>query len=166
MNMRILKKISGKTVFGDMRKLLSADVSDGDVIPVFRFTANVTGTKNGETDNGPWMSLNGTCYATNLQTGEVFTAPALFIPIEAAVYVAGSLSKDIVSVKCEGVVSITVNSNSVRGYDNTVSLEPQESYVPDPALVAMMEKAGTPLLTADSNPAVADIAEAKKKGAK
>ena len=127
--MKILKKVSAATVFGDVKKLrATAEKGGGESVPVMRVMGVAIGTRTGTSQYGDWISLRGQFSATNLETGEEFRGSSLFVPDELTDMIAAQLSQDVKSV--EFAVDIGVReSDAVIGYEYTVEplIEPAEN---------------------------------------
>lgn len=91
-----IKKISTKTVFGDVQiealvehhKKNGADVS----MPMMRVLGQAVGLKHGTSAYGPWTALIGRFKATNLQTGETMESSQCFLPEIALVQIQLALA--------------------------------------------------------------------------
>ena len=80
---QILKKISVKTVCGSISKALIAQLKDngGKSVAVMRVLGVATGSKTGQTAFGAWTALTGSFEGTNLETGEIYKAQNLLMPM-------------------------------------------------------------------------------------
>lgn len=76
----MIRKITVKTVIGDVKKLVSGGSITENNTPVMRVLGHVTDLKGGQSDFGPWVALLGTFEATNLLTGEVYAASKALLP--------------------------------------------------------------------------------------
>lgn len=100
---QILKKISVKTVCGSISKKLIEQLKNngGTSVPVMRVLGIATGAKSGQTNFGPWVSLTGNFEGTNLETGEVFKAQNLLMPM-------GYCEDGALKLQQDGVTSLNV----------------------------------------------------------
>lgn len=74
-----VKKLSVATVYGkiDVKKLVNAP---GERLELFTVLGLAVGQKTGISSYGDWTALLGQFEATNLETGETFSGPSLFLP--------------------------------------------------------------------------------------
>jgi len=82
----LVRKISAKSVCGKVEKPKKAT-------PLFTVIGIASKTKSGQSDFGPWTSLLGQFEATNIDTGELFIAPACFLPEPLNSMIAASLEE-------------------------------------------------------------------------
>lgn len=140
-SIQTLKKMSARSVYGSVsvnRK--KAEEGKGEQVGLFTFNGNVTGTKRGDSDNGPWLALVGTFYAVNSDTGQVSVSPLLYLPLEAATFVAGGLGKDVISLKVSGTIGVEANEKSAVGYINYCTLDQVQGGKDDPLMLELLEK--------------------------
>jgi len=115
----ILKKVSIKTVFGDVKAALKkGQIADG--AQVMRVMGIASGIKTGETQFGTWNALLGQFRATNLVTGEQFNSGKCFLPESAMelivpVVQAGNTAEFAVDI------GVKENDTLAIGYEYTVT---------------------------------------------
>lgn len=154
----ILKKITIKTLgFGvkDIRKL--AESGKGEPMTVARIFGRASGTKTGESDNGPWTSLSGQFKAVNAVDGKEYMSGNLFMPDVAMDLVAPALAGEgdpVVDVALD--ILVVEDESSVVGYQYQAQFHIQ----PETAGIdAVIEGLAMPALPAPA-------ATEEKKGAK
>lgn len=100
---QILKKLSVKTVCGSISKKLIEQLkaNGGAAVPVMRVLGIATGSKSGQTNFGPWVSLTGNFEAVNLETGQTFKAQNLLMPM-------GYCEDGALKLQQEGVTNLNV----------------------------------------------------------
>lgn len=69
----LIKKISAKTVFGDVAVPEKA-------VALYTVMGIANGIRTGNSTYGEWLALTGQFEAMNLETGEAFVAPQCFLP--------------------------------------------------------------------------------------
>lgn len=156
--MALVKKISAKTIIGDIKKLCKTR-EDGDVIDLANFYGRATGFKTGTTDFGAWTAFTGNFEAVNRQTGEEFQARQIFLvePLQGMLLDQLSASE---SVDFACVLSIVVNEKLPTGYEYRVT--PITEIKRSDELEALRQIAGAPTLKLLAAP-VAEEKPAKKK---
>lgn len=75
----IIKKISVKTVCGDVKKLMSMHNIKKQTA-ILRVYGTANGVQTGSSNFGEWTALKGMFKAVNLLTGEAFNAGKCFLP--------------------------------------------------------------------------------------
>lgn len=167
-SIKTMKKMNARMVYGSVAVIRTvAEAGAGKKVSLYAFNGAVTGTKRGDSDNGPWLALSGTFYSVNSATGEVGVSPLLYIPLEAATYVAAGLGKDVISLKISGVVGVEFDAKSAVGYTNYCTLNAVEGGAVDPLMLELLEMRKTadePEDEGDTDPE--DGPEPEKKGAK
>lgn len=73
MSATLIKKISAKTVVG---RVTAPEKAMG----LFTVVGIANGTRTGNSAYGDWIALTGQFEATNMETGEAFAAPQVFLP--------------------------------------------------------------------------------------
>lgn len=124
--MNIIKKISTKTVYGEVKRseLYEAKGQRIDLYDVFGIAK---GVKSGESNYGDWHALTGSFRAVNVETGEEFQAGTLFLPGVGHDLIAGLIG-DAEAVEFALRVSVAADDTSQIGYAYHVTplIEPTE----------------------------------------
>ena len=130
MSTNLIKKISPKTVCGDIKKIVAnvAD-KDGQFKPFTLYTVFgvAIGIQTGSSDMGEWMAFKGDFEAHNADTGEIFRAPKCFINEPAQSMIEAALAEnDTVEMAFDVKVA---PDNNAYGYTYTVAprIQPQEN---------------------------------------
>jgi len=133
--MKILRKITPKTVIGDVKKLANANFlnDDGEVIldhpPVmlYRIIGIVSGTDLGKSDFGDYVGFTGEFEVTDADGAEYY-APKAFFPKPIQGLLQASLGSSDGDIEAAFVVFIAPSSNAI-GYEYSVSplIEPKPS---------------------------------------
>lgn len=127
----LLKKISAKTVMGDVQLLIREKATvdgkevtvlknDGEVIDLMTIYGRVNGFKSGVTDNGEFIAFTGQFEAINLMTGEESSAPKIFVVEPLQGMILAQLA-EAESVDFAVKLSLIVNSDAIRGYEYRVT---------------------------------------------
>jgi len=136
----LLKKISAKTMIGNVKKLAS-EHENGTVIDLLNAYGKARGIKTGNSTYGDWVSFVGDFEAVDLRTGEVSQAPQIFLvePLQSML-VNQLRTHDLVEFAYK--LSIVCNDEILAGYEYRVSplLEVQRS----DELSHLRELAGVP----------------------
>ncbi len=130
MGMTLIKKLSSKSIIGNVKKVSFDNFYiDNDIekakpdapgqIDLFNIIGIVKGFKTGTTDNGEWISFEGDFKATRLLDGEVFRGPRAFISEPAQSMLEQAL-EDNETVEMAFMVSIVPGSNAY-GYEYRTS---------------------------------------------
>jgi hypothetical protein len=115
---KIIKKISTKTVFGDV---VLADLPEKESKELIRVVGIATGTQVGMSTYGEWTALKGSFQAINLDTGEEYRSNKCFVPDTITDGVAVALAQDNTkSVEFGVLVSVRRNPNVAKGYEYEV----------------------------------------------
>ncbi len=127
--MEILRKISAKTVMGKVQRPTKPT-------KLFTVIGVAHRTRRGDGDNGPWVSLIGRFEATNILTGEVFTAPQCFLPKPMDEVLAFNLEEMEPLLDGDGKVQLDADDNerTKRVTDSVqfafeVSVKPNETAI-------------------------------------
>lgn len=119
--MKLLKKITIKAVFGDVKKAVaSSELVQGDALPVMRVVGKCDRSAVKETDYGASVTLKGNFMATNLATGEIARSNTCYLPDAAADAVAGALL-DAETVEFGFDIFAEVDAGSATGYVYSVT---------------------------------------------
>jgi hypothetical protein len=80
--LNLKKKISVKTVLGNIKDRIPTYVEDGKNPPTYlmRVVGMVTGIKTGNSTYGDWVGYTGSFQATDLATGEIYRGIMLHVP--------------------------------------------------------------------------------------
>lgn len=117
MSAELIKKISAKTVFGNV-------TAPEKPIELYSVMGIANGIKSGQSTYGEWISLTGQFEAQNMETGEAYAAPQCFLPeplqgmIVAKIRTPDEQGKTV-SVRFAVVVGIKP-AKSTLGYEYTV----------------------------------------------
>lgn len=132
--MNILKKITVKSVVGNVKKLVidGTLAENGGQMNVMRVFGNAVGLKTGESDNGPWTAARGQFKAialTGENEGVEFVSSVCFMPDVAMDMVEAQMMADgVSSVEFAFDISIVADEDSATGYVYTANplLAPEE----------------------------------------
>lgn len=129
----LLRKLSVKGVCGPQSKPASAH-------PLMRVWGSVTGVTTGYSEQvgREWIALTGMFEAVNLETGELFTGPKLFLPDPAGQMLASAIAgSPNTTINFAVEVGIKPTSTAI-GYEYTVKdlVEPK----PDARMLEMRER--------------------------
>lgn len=140
--MALVKKISAKVIFGDIKKVCKTK-EDGDVVDLANFYGRATGFKTGTTDFGSWTAFTGNFEAVNLQTCEEFQARQIFLvePLQGML-LDQLASAESVDFACK--ISVVVNESLPTGYEYRVT--PLVDVKRSDELDALRQIAGAPSL--------------------
>lgn len=81
---QLVNRITGKTLFPDGISDDMVPEKKGEVLPLFSVYGMARGIVSGETHYGEWWGVTGMFEASRLTDGEIFRAPKLIIPHQAA----------------------------------------------------------------------------------
>jgi hypothetical protein len=122
--MSLLKKITAKTVLGDVKKIAFGDDKQLEKgFPAMRVLGVVRNVQTGTSDYGDWVKFKGSFKATNLLTGEEFNSSALMLPevasdlLDTAIQ---SVGDDFESIECAFDIGLKGADTSI-GYEYTVT---------------------------------------------
>lgn len=123
-----LKKISTKTMgFTSSKQMREvAATGKGAAVPLYRVIGIGSGVKRGVSDFGEWSALTGMFEATNIHTGEVFSAAVCFLPRYAQEIIEGALAgnpDNTVQLACDVCVQ---ESDIEIGFEYTVTFLSQQ----------------------------------------
>ena len=133
--MKLLKKISTKTVLGDVSKLVKGGEIDKPT-NALRIMGTATGIASGESNFGEWKALVGQFAAINLLTGEESRSGKAFVPDTVTDIVETALNKlkadgeENASVEFAIDVEIVPNPDLAVGYEYNAIPHIQESADP------------------------------------
>ena len=114
--MRIIKKISTKTVYGTVNaKMLPEDGSTSELYQVIGIASAV---QTGESNYGAWQCLSGRFRAVNLETGEGVESRNAFLPTIAHDLVAPQVV-DGAQVEFALIIGARRSESSLSGYEYT-----------------------------------------------
>ena len=156
----IIKKITVKTVLGDVKKMVLGDKKKGveglDVkTDVMRVAGIARRMETGESEYGPWVKFKGSFMGTNLITGEEFRAGSAMLP-----EVASELLEE--AMNAEGAENVKFGFDVAVTPDDSIAIGYQYSVTP---LIEATED--DPLLSlANSLPNLPKLAAPKKETAK
>lgn len=88
--MALLKKLSPKTVVGDVKKLMTT-VKNGETLKLYSVIGRVNGVQTGSTAFGDWTVFIGQFETTNYADGEISTATKCFLPEPVQTMLTSSL---------------------------------------------------------------------------
>lgn len=167
--MKLLKKITVKGVFGDLKSAVLASavkdgkMNDGVVVPVMRVVGKCIRYEIKSTDFGDSICLKGNFQATNLATGEIFRGNTCYLPETAADMVAGAMEDDTASVEFGFDIEAVSDSGVPTGYTYTVTplIKPQEDDALS-RLAASLPQIPQLAIAAEAEPEQAPKAKAKK----
>ena len=112
--MKIIKKISTKTVYGTVNaKMLPEDGSTRELYQVIGIASAV---QTGESNYGAWECLSGRFRAVNLETGDVVESRNAFLPTPAHDLVAPQIS-DGGQVEFALIIGAHRSDSSPAGYE-------------------------------------------------
>lgn len=123
----LLKKISAKTVIGDV-KALATESDDGARLKLFVLIGRITGIQTGSSNFGDWIAFKGAFEVTNCNTGETSKSPKCFLPEPVQSMLVDALkAHETVDFAVE--LGIRVDRTLPTGYEYTVEplAEMQES---------------------------------------
>lgn len=114
--MQLVKKISVKTVFGniDVRKLSDSPIA------IMRIIGVATKIKSGESEFGQWTAFLGQFKATNLQTNEVFASGKCFLPPQASEILEGQFDDEHSRIEFAFDISAKYSEDSTVKYEYIV----------------------------------------------
>ena len=117
----LIKKITTKTVCGDIKKL-AKPLKDGEGMDLVRVFGVARDIKTGESDYGPWTKFLGNFQAINIVSGEEFKSTACMLPDTASELLEAALQNEGVNeVNFAFDISIKGDSNSTIGYQYVCS---------------------------------------------
>lgn len=147
--MKIIKKISVKSVMGDLKKMVKEDqIKDGEAI--MRVAGICKKFESGESDYGPWVRFIGSFRAYNLLTGELCASPKLFLPDTASDLLQVEVSRENSSdIEFGFDIVCHLDPDTPVGY--TFSIITLNEPTQDDPLVRLLEKIGTPALPASAS---------------
>jgi len=114
----LLKKISTKTVLGDVRKVVK-DLEDGQIVDLMTVYGRAQGFKQGSSDFGDWLAFTGQFEVINLLTGETSEAPQVFL-VEPLQGMLLAQLQNAESVDFAVTLQAVVDSEMPRGYEYRV----------------------------------------------
>ncbi len=116
--MALIKKISVKTVAGNIKKMIAAQPEGEEKpIPFMRVYGVATSVETGESDYGAWKAFIGQFKAINLLDGTEYNSGKLFLPNVAGDLLDGSLGASEINNVEFGFDLIAVpDSESTVGY--------------------------------------------------
>ena len=121
--MQLIKKISAKTVCGDVRKVVKSKEAGWKKEELFRVFGIANKIKTGDGDNGPWSAAEGQFKAVCSETGEEFAAGVCFLPDVAQNMVNAIVTNaEGQSVEFGFIIYVTEAPDSMTGY--TYAAEP------------------------------------------
>lgn len=91
--MALIKKLSVKTVVGNVKKMVASDEIK-EPTAIMRIFGVATRAQVGEGDNGPWVAFIGQFKAINLLDGTEYTSGKAFLPDVASDLLEGALAGD------------------------------------------------------------------------
>lgn len=161
--MKLLKKISAKTVCGPMPpKGWSEKGKDAPALELYRVAGMATGVVKGETQYGEWKALTGKFQAINCGTGEVSVSGRCHLPEPLISMIAAAIeSGEQSSAQFAVLVGLTrqqtpqalAQENDGKGAKHeytTVSLMPESEADPVAALAAKYIASGRQLPAAST----------------
>ena len=124
--MKVIKKISTKTVFGSVNARFLPE--DGSTKELYNVMGIATSVQVGESNYGAWECLRGRFRAINLTTGEDVEAGQAFLPTLAHDLVAPQVIEGT-TVEFAMTIGARLSENSPVGYEYTAEplLEPSEA---------------------------------------
>ena len=137
--MKVIKKISTKTVFGSVNARFLPE--DGSTKELYNVMGIATSVQVGESNYGAWECLRGRFRAVNLATGEEVEAGQAFLPSLAHELVAPQVL-EAQAVEFALLIGARLSANSPVGYEYTAEplLMPSEAD-PISQLARRVEKA-------------------------
>lgn len=157
----LLKKISAKTVMGNVKEIAKG-MKDGERKDLFKLLGVCKGVKTGESTYGEYTEFHGSFYAINLLTGEEFEGVKAFLIDPWTGMLLGALEGNE-SVEFAITVSIIARDDLPMGYEY-VGSPMVETRRADP-LAALKQAAGLAVLPAPTaEHEVAEEAPKAKKG--
>jgi len=156
--MALVKKISAKSIIGDVKKLVKTR-ENGDVIPLMNAYGRATGFKTGNTDFGAWTAFTGNFEAVSLVTGEEFQGRQIFLvePLQ------GMLMDQLASAESVDfayTLSVVVNESLPMGYEYRIN--PITEIKRSDELESLRQLAGKPSLLQLAAPEVEPKKASKK----
>lgn len=116
MNATLLKKLSVATVFGEFDKNHDAVVNSSPIIRVFGIAS---GIRTGQSNFGDWLAFTGDFGAINLETGEAYRGPQVFIPQPAQGMLEAALQK-AETVEFSFEIGLKPSKKGTLGFEYTV----------------------------------------------
>lgn len=115
-----IKAVGDWTVKAIKEFIAENELEDGQSKGIIKIVGTTTGCKTGQTDKGTFVKLLGEFFATDITTGEMFTAPACILPNFVSETLAAALQ---VSPTVEFAIEIGVrrNDDAVTSYEYTVA---------------------------------------------
>lgn len=115
----LLKKISAKTLIGDIKQVIEG-YKDGENVILFHVFGRANGIKTGTSNFGEWLCFEGQFEAVNVSTGETSQAPKCFLPDPIESMLVNAL-KDNAVVEFALEVGVKANSKLPMGYEYIVN---------------------------------------------
>lgn len=131
----MIRKITTKTVCGDVKKLVHGGTVTAKNTAIMRVLGHVQALKDGESDFGPWVAFIGTFEATNLLTGEVYMSAKALLPGVIADLIEGQLKavqKDDPEATVQFAVEVTVSPDESVAIGYTYGVTPLIQRAADP----------------------------------
>jgi len=147
----LLKKISAKTLVGDVKKLIAGHAT-GTKLDLFTIMGVSSGVESGSSTYGDWVAFKGKFEATNLETGEVSLAPKCFLPEPLQSMTVEAL-REHGTVEFAIVVGVLVNTELPMGYEYTCNPLHEIKQSDDLAHLRALTTAYAPKLLAAPAPA-------------
>lgn len=116
MNATLLKKLSVATVYGEISKDSEAVNNSSPIIRVFGIAS---GIRTGQSNFGDWVAFTGDFGAINLESGEAYRGPQVFIPQPAQGMLEAALSKSE-NVEFAFEIGVKPSKKGSMGYEYTV----------------------------------------------
>lgn len=145
MNATLLKKLSVATVYGEISKDSESVANSSPIIRVFGIAS---GIRTGQSNFGDWVAFTGDFGAINLESGEAFRGPQVFIPQPAQGMLEAALSKSD-NVEFAFEIGVKPSKKGSMGYEYTVRPIKEASDAAAFAALADLSRADLPQLGHD-----------------
>lgn len=80
MSATLLKKMSAKTICGNVKEEVKQIGEDGEVALLYKVWGIASGIRTGDGPTGPWLGFTGSFGALRASTGEAFSSGEVFLP--------------------------------------------------------------------------------------
>lgn len=131
----LIKKISAKTIVGNLSAPEKAT-------PLYTVIGIANGIKTGNSTYGEWLALTGRFEAVNIETGEAYVAPQVFLP-----------------EPMQGLIAATVRTPDDIGNTPSVKFAVEVGFKPAKSVLGY-EYTVRELIDAEENDPLADLRKA------
>jgi len=125
----VLRKITVKNVMGEALDVDALDLEKKKQVLLMRVYGCVTAIKPGASDLGPYVRFIGEFKGVNLQTGELFVAPACIMPRFLEEQIAGACTPESMPVMFGFDIGVKWDKTTPTKYQYTAVpvIEPKTS---------------------------------------